>query len=791
MKDANKKKIFDILYCVVMIIAAVAVSALEFFDWPLPQWLITKLPLTDSLFVMLQIQVTIAVLPLAIIALITGISKDSLYGVPVIKYAMYLRPVLLKYRRVAIIQMLMIIVSFIFTSFELYNHLELCLFITIGNSVIMMVDCFSLLSDNQCYKAEIRTYLTEKPTAEKFAALTNDIVKSKSTISTEDLKDNLSVLNEMLFTASNTGSSFDVFKSEYTRCASKLFSSKDSDIFLCAADALQAAYCKFNEDKNESNIFNTICFEFYNGLKYLNLEDTCQLRILYSLRSELFQNAQNADYNNNYQLCSFTAQMYQFAVENNIYPLNSSLSKEHFVAGLYDCFSPFQDFSILERRDRLNFFKALVDNRNELILNEKVYNITDIRPDNDLTDKLFIILYLYYIALCEPLADEDQIQFCQQYISSNRDRFKQLIIFHGLYYISITDIKLSYAQMRVWEVTKINCVKALIFESVVNDFWTFSSLAAEPLGYSLFDTLGKITEGKEFELYSQCFADDATSQRTEQKYINFCNLFGFKIDHAKIDLLKTFLSEVYKQSSIQEAEHEHRVLIEKTDFVPEQIRIVQGCCDRISNHFSNRPAEVVTNHIVLFDSEELCVELTRKGNKRFQQMIRTSILSTVCQIILPHLNTAKVKSREPICAAIDTLSKDCSCNSVNTAIGGSNCFSYQEHNKAKQIMEGFDDIFLSRYIRDGLFFISQTELFVDFNNIEVHLQEIPREEILEGKTPDEMGIYPYVITNNLMGYFTEDELVTFLQKRMMKLKVTCDLTYGFSSECIGYGIILQ
>ena len=106
-------------------------------------------------------------------------------------------------------------------------------------------------------------------------------------------------------------------------------------------------------------------------------------------------------------------------------------------------------------------------------------------------------------------------------------------------------------------------------------------------------------------------------------------------------------------------------------------------------------------------------------------------------------------------------------------------------------MEGFDDIFLSRYIRDGLFFISQTELFVDFNNIEVHLQEIPREEILEGKTPDEMGIYPYVITNNLMGYFTEDELVTFLQKRMMKLKVTCDLTYGFSSECIGYGIILQ
>lgn len=280
MKSAKKKKIFDIIYCIVAAISLITVTAQEIFDWTLPQWLISKLQLTDISLVMLQIQVTIAILPLSIIALITGISKDSLYGVPVIKYAMYLRPVILSYRRIAIIQMLMIVASFIFTSFQMYNHLELCLFLTIGNSTIMMIDCFSLLSDYQDYKEEIRSYLVNEPTKEKFTLPANDIVRSKTEVSTDDLRDNLSVLNEMLFTASNTDATINAFESEYIKCTTKLFSSKNSNIFVCATDALQAEYQKFNQQKSEFRIFNGIHFEFYNGLKYLDLADTHTCSIL-------------------------------------------------------------------------------------------------------------------------------------------------------------------------------------------------------------------------------------------------------------------------------------------------------------------------------------------------------------------------------------------------------------------------------------------------------------------------------------------------------------------------------
>ena len=64
-------------------------------------------------------------------------------------------------------------------------------------------------------------------------------------------------------------------------------------------------------------------------------------------------------------------------------------------------------------------------------------------------------------------------------------------------------------------------------------------------------------------------------------------------------------------------------------------------------------------------------------------------------------------------------------------------------------------------------------------------------DILAQNKPNENGTYSYVITNDLKGDFTEDEFVTFIQNRFVNLKITCDFTYGFSSEQIGFGIILQ
>ena len=476
MKPVNIKKKYDIAYCFFVGVAFIVVIIWQIFHLPLPSWLLTDLPLTDSSFVILQIQVTIAVLPLAIIALITGMSKDTLYGVPVLKYVLRLRPVLLTYNSVAILQMFMIIIAFVSTSYQWYNLLELTFFVTLFNSLILMTDCFSLLSDYQFYRSEIRSYLVSAPTQEKFSTVVDDVIKSASTASIDDLKERLSAMNEMLLSVSSDTDQT-AFNSEYIKCANRLFGAKDSDLFFCMTDALQNAYCSFNEKKKEFPIFRAICFEFYNGLKYLDLADARKRGGLDNLRFELFH---NPAYSDTEDLRSFTAQIYQLAVVENIYPLNAVAIKDRFVIGMYDWFSPFRDFSLLERYDRLNFFKSLVDNRNETILSEKVYSITDIHPDTDLVDKLFIVLYFYYIAIYEPLADKEQIQFCLDFIRNHQTCFHQVIASCAFPDVSNDDIKLSYDLMKSWEVTKLNCVKTLVFDSVTNDFWIFSFMAVNP-----------------------------------------------------------------------------------------------------------------------------------------------------------------------------------------------------------------------------------------------------------------------------------------------------------------------
>lgn len=533
MKSVSVRKKCDLAYCVFVGLAFITVIIWQIFHLPLPPWLLTDLPLTDSSFVILQIQVTIAVLPLAIIALITGMSKDTLYGVPVLKYVLRLRPVFLTYNSIAILQMFMIIIAFVSTSYQWYNLLELTFFVTLFNSLILMTDCFSLLSDYQFYRSEIRSYLVSTPTQEKFSAVVNDIIKSASTASIDDLKEKLSAMNEMLLSVSSDTDQT-AFNSEYIKCANKLFAAKGSDLILGMVDALQDAYHNFNEKANAFPIFHAVCFEFYNGLKYLNLADAHKRGVLDDLRYELFR---NPAYNNAADLRSFTTQIYRFAVVENIYPLNTASIKDRFVTGMYDWFSPFQDFSLLERYDRLNFFKALVDNRNKTILDEKVYNIADIRPATDLIDKLFIILYSYYIASCEPLADKELVHFCRDYIRNNQTRFQQVIESCVFSNISNDDIKLSYDLMQFWEVTKPNCVKTLVFDSVTNDFWIFSFMAVNPSVEFLSGALRSFAVGKEFKLYSQYFADGTASTQTEQKYYNFCNLFGFGFNKIAVNSL--------------------------------------------------------------------------------------------------------------------------------------------------------------------------------------------------------------------------------------------------------------
>ena len=92
---AKSRKVFDFVYCGIVTVLAIAICIIERSGIALPEWAITYLNLEDASYVIMEMQLAVAVLPLAIIALITGIMKDTAYGIPVMKYVMHMRPVIL------------------------------------------------------------------------------------------------------------------------------------------------------------------------------------------------------------------------------------------------------------------------------------------------------------------------------------------------------------------------------------------------------------------------------------------------------------------------------------------------------------------------------------------------------------------------------------------------------------------------------------------------------------------------------------------------------------------------
>ena len=231
LKNIQHRRLFDIIYCVVCILTLIVITILTICNISLPDFLVSRLPAEDTLYVMFQVQVSIAVLPLAIIALITGIMKETIYGVSLIQYVMYSRPIVLTYRRIAIMQIGLIMVSFLFMSYQLYNHLELMLLITIANTLIMMVDCFNLISDCNRYKPEIKEYLMASLKPNHFKALSSDTAKMHM-VDIDAIEENTKLMNAICISTMENKNLSSVFLTEYSSCMNSLLSNGDSDIFL-------------------------------------------------------------------------------------------------------------------------------------------------------------------------------------------------------------------------------------------------------------------------------------------------------------------------------------------------------------------------------------------------------------------------------------------------------------------------------------------------------------------------------------------------------------------------------
>lgn len=762
------------------------VSYVECCNVKLPSWIITKLDIEESSYVIMQIQASLAVLPLAIIALITGIMKDRAYGISVMKYIMSLRPIFLNYKRLAIFQTINIVLSYISMTFGFYNHLEFFLILTITNTVILLTDCFGLLSNYQMYNEEIQSYIIKNPSYENINSLVNEIIQTKDVGSDIALQKEIYVLNTVLLKSYKDKNSFDDICSEYTKCLKNLFGTKRNDLILLALDTLIKEYTNFNTENLSLKIFDDLQFDFYDSLKYVNLSDVMKEGRISILRYELGKNCYYRDLNSS--LLYFTARIYIFSVMKNIEYFNNKEIKTQFANSLYDSFTIYGEYQKIEQYNRLNFFKCIVDYKDEDILSKKIFDKPDIGFGHDcIFDQYYMILYMYYIGLCEPLIEKQKKEFILKFIESKKKLLNYIIEYNGITECKDKDIRIAYNLMREWEFFEINSVKTLIYEYVTDDFLVFSALVASHR-YSFNENLEKIAKGKEFQLYNRYFGGKGVYD-TKENYKNFCNLFDFNYNEIHMENLRVFLSNAFKNKSMLEAEENYKKLLE-SDFCNRAKNCIINTYTEFNRLFEAEADEIKTKHIVFINEEVYCSFLCEKDNKNFINWVNEIIVRRIMCLLKNNISIKEVGFNADKISILKKQENTLNKHSEYAVIGSLNCFNYNEEENAKKLLENKPSFLLDQ-INNAIYCVSQAETYLKISNIKVTLSDLTKEYILQENQSEESGLYKYNVSNNLECIFTEEEFIKYMQNEYITLKIEGDIESAFESDIIGYGIIVD
>lgn len=779
----RRRVVLDGLYCAIVALVFCITVLVDFANLPLPSWCMTVLDTEESVYSIMDFQLTLAVLPLAIIALVTGIMKDTLYGVSIMKYIMYMRPIILRFPLLSFAQIGLSIAAFLCMNYAWYNLLVFMFCLTIGNTAIMMWDCFRLITAPEQYKTEIRQYLMNHPTAEVQKVLIEEIERASSNGDKEATSDAINLMKDIALHVWECPETFSQYLSDYGKSLIAVFRSKKSDIFIAGVNSLINMYERCNKLGIELTLFDRVSYEFYNGMRYLKLTDVQETDCLYTLNINL---QQNKGYDGDNQLKYYAANIYKYSIVENQNRDTSTLEKIRFAEAIDHYTTVWLDNTLTNILNRLLFLRAIISNCDDVFIISELYNKKRYLDKEQLLIKFCLLQYMYYLAECEPLVDEKTAAFAQKLISDTI-KFKNELFYE--FWTTDFDqnvIEFLYDLMSEWElVIPDSGFKACVSERVTTDFLVYSLLSTLP-EYELGKAYNKVAREREFSVCHLLFDGFSAEQHTKNSYEIFCKDFGVEYDETRIDLLRQIALDSFKQFEINKAKEEYEKL-HSSDHVKKSIEEhIDYFGGELSIQLLGGQYPSNSERINLIYRCEYCFELLREQNSRFYGILNDAVVAAVVEAIKHRIDIIQ-KDRTghsvPLLQELKTRNSDIAPDMI---IGGGRSFHISEWKTEEKVKQKYKK-FLSRKSRYTLL-VDSRKLYVEIKRISVSFVNLTREEIVSSFVPDKEGKCWHRITNEINGYFTEEEWVQYCMTRVVKVEINCEVVSSFAEGFVGYGI---
>ncbi len=315
----QKRKIDIILTCIVMGMVAIGLildlgflAGVNLTDY-LPKFMIVNNNNTsDILSGVFSAQVSVSTLGIALISILGGVLKETVFGISISQYLMNEKPRIFKHKINITIELILIACSYVTFSLELYN-LSVCIFfISIIIVLIMVWDIFPIFYGVEYMRADVKEYFisvfSEKNLQKRNkreTLISNIKIDTQSAIDNTDiftLKSNLNLLIETLETISNyeniddKENILDFYEDNLADIFNKMLKDKDIENTITALEYINKIHEKCNElnKKNNNklylNILDKIARYFFQAIANLSKVDYGEFYKALVIESNLYEN---------------------------------------------------------------------------------------------------------------------------------------------------------------------------------------------------------------------------------------------------------------------------------------------------------------------------------------------------------------------------------------------------------------------------------------------------------------------------------------------------------------------
>lgn len=540
MKVINSKE-FEILILVAIFLSILVAIMLDIKIFVLPNFFYMKNNNEHELInTLLTVQASTFSISIALIALLSGTIKESVYGISVSNYIMQEAPHIFKHNFIIISCLIIILLNFICVAMNFFNVSIDLFFVSILLLILLYKDVIKIFTEKDntnilIEKFIICNYPTKKYLLNNFK---NALIRSIETQNLFEIKNNYRLLIELFMceVESETKENMKVLEEICAESYLIAFPQNNSRLNLVCLKNMLEIYTKVNnnvtmsEDPTPLLLWDKISFKFYRILSKTNLEDSFEENYITNLHMQLYKNM-NFKLNEHFQMVRpincldldlWSARIYSALFVNNCSDLLESKQHEIRVILFKNAENQMKYFRAnshdLERKEIAAkelalYTKILIEDLEEKVLEECFFNSYFFNSSND--SKLIpkVLIYLYYLGFREKFIFDNY----DSYLSEKHQKFSEALLkkhqalisrymYNNIEIISSELLNLK-AQLESWEYYSNLRSKWIIMDHVIEDFIIWSIIVIIWDENKTYEILKSIMKGREFYYFNQYFGD--------------------------------------------------------------------------------------------------------------------------------------------------------------------------------------------------------------------------------------------------------------------------------------------